>query len=266
MLSKILEDSDIFLGNNKDINNEALFFQKINTWVMHQVYASWDNPEPILNLNKNELTYLKKICFSKTRGIHTYSFLGLQKFLRSYKLSDIDTRWGWKDPRNTFTLPIWKSIFPDSKIIHIYRNPVDVANSLKYRIDNEKLFNSKISYKNHIKKLLLLGKITGYKSIKVRNLYDSYLLWSSYVRRAFEYNDIMHIKYEELLDTPNKILNSLFEYLDIKVNESKISKYSSYFNKDRKYAFLKDDKLCSFYEDIRKSPLLKELGYCNIKK
>ena len=92
------------------------------------------------------------------------------------------------------------------------------------------------------------------------------MLWSSYVRRAFEYNDIMHIKYEELLDTPNKILNSLFEYLDIKVNESKISKYSSYFNKDRKYAFLKDDKLCSFYEDIRKSPLLKELGYCNIKK
>ena len=28
MLSKILEDSDIFLGNNKDINNEALFFKK----------------------------------------------------------------------------------------------------------------------------------------------------------------------------------------------------------------------------------------------
>ena len=55
MLSKILEDSDIFLGNNKDINNEALFFQKINTWVMHQVYASWDNPEPILNLNKMNL-------------------------------------------------------------------------------------------------------------------------------------------------------------------------------------------------------------------
>ena len=27
MLSKILEYSDIFLGNNKDINNEALFFK-----------------------------------------------------------------------------------------------------------------------------------------------------------------------------------------------------------------------------------------------
>ena len=86
--------------------------------------------------------------FSKTRGIHTYSFLGLQKFLRSYKLSDIDTRWGWKT-LEILTLPIWKSIFPDSKIIHIYRNPVDVANSLKYRIDNEKLFNSKISQESY---------------------------------------------------------------------------------------------------------------------
>ena len=31
----------------------------------------------------------------------------------------------------------------------------------------------------------------------------------------------MHIKYEELLDTPNKILNSLFEYLDIKVMKAR---------------------------------------------
>tara|TARA_B100001939_G_C16645526_1_gene489502 strand:+ start:369 stop:587 length:219 start_codon:yes stop_codon:yes gene_type:complete len=60
----------------------------------------------------------------------------------------------------------------------------------------------------------------------------------------------MHVKYEELLDNPNKILNSLFEYLDIEINENMISDYSSRFNKDRKYAFLKDDKLCSFYEDI----------------
>ena len=266
MLSKILENSGVFLGNNKDINNEALFFQKINTWVMRQVYASWDNPEPILHMNQNELNYLKKICLGKIQGMQTYSFLGLQRFLRSNKLTDINTRWGWKDPRNTFTLPIWKSIFPDSRIIHIYRNPVDVANSLKYRAGNKELFNSKMSFKNYIKIFLLSGKITGYRSIKVRNLYDSYLLWSSYVRRAFEYNNIMHVKYEELLDNPNKILNSLFEYLDIEINENMISDYSSRFNKDRKYAFLKDDKLCSFYEDIRKSRLLKELGYSSMKK
>ena len=69
MLSKILENSGVFLGNNKDINNEALFFQKINTWVMRQVYASWDNPEPMLHMNQNELNYLKKICLGKIQGM-----------------------------------------------------------------------------------------------------------------------------------------------------------------------------------------------------
>ena len=69
MLSKILENSGVFLGNNKDINNEALFFQKINTWVMRQVYASWDNPEPMLHMNQNELNYLKKICLVKIQGM-----------------------------------------------------------------------------------------------------------------------------------------------------------------------------------------------------
>ncbi len=71
MLSKILENSGVFLGNNKDINNEALFFQKINTWVMRQVYASWDNPEPMLHMNQNELNYLKKICLGKIQGMQT---------------------------------------------------------------------------------------------------------------------------------------------------------------------------------------------------
>ena len=71
MLSKILENSGVFLGNNKDINNEALFFQKINTWFMRQVYASWDNPEPMLHMNQNELNYLKKICLGKIQGMQT---------------------------------------------------------------------------------------------------------------------------------------------------------------------------------------------------
>ena len=48
---------------------------------MRQVYASWDNPEPILHMNQNELNYLKKICLGKIQGMQTYSF-GFTRFFK----------------------------------------------------------------------------------------------------------------------------------------------------------------------------------------
>ncbi|MEA2554551.1 MAG: hypothetical protein QOJ65_2727, partial [Fimbriimonadaceae bacterium] len=41
--------------------------------------------------------------------------------------------WGWKDPRNSLTLPFWKAVIPDLKVIVPIRNPIDVGASLKKR-------------------------------------------------------------------------------------------------------------------------------------
>jgi hypothetical protein len=41
--------------------------------------------------------------------------------------------WGWKDPRNSITLPFWKSIWPDLRVVMCVRNPLDVAISLMTR-------------------------------------------------------------------------------------------------------------------------------------
>jgi hypothetical protein len=43
--------------------------------------------------------------------------------------------WGWKDPRNTITLPFWQSLFPDLKVVVCLRNPLEVAQSLMKRGD-----------------------------------------------------------------------------------------------------------------------------------
>jgi len=42
-------------------------------------------------------------------------------------------RWGWKDPRNSITIPFWRSLLPDVKIVICVRNPVEVAASLRKR-------------------------------------------------------------------------------------------------------------------------------------
>ena len=41
--------------------------------------------------------------------------------------------WGWKDPRNSLTLPFWQSLIPDLRYVICLRNPIDVASSLRKR-------------------------------------------------------------------------------------------------------------------------------------
>lgn len=41
--------------------------------------------------------------------------------------------WGWKDPRNSLTLPFWLRLIPDLKVVIALRNPLDVAESLEKR-------------------------------------------------------------------------------------------------------------------------------------
>ena len=41
--------------------------------------------------------------------------------------------WGWKDPRNSLTLPFWQQLLPGLKTIVVVRNPLEVAHSMRER-------------------------------------------------------------------------------------------------------------------------------------
>jgi hypothetical protein len=41
--------------------------------------------------------------------------------------------WGWKDPRNSLTLPFWQRLVPGLRYVICVRNPIDVAESLRAR-------------------------------------------------------------------------------------------------------------------------------------
>jgi len=41
--------------------------------------------------------------------------------------------WGWKDPRNSLTLPFWQLLLPEVRYVVCLRNPIDVAASLERR-------------------------------------------------------------------------------------------------------------------------------------
>jgi len=39
--------------------------------------------------------------------------------------------WGWKDPRNSLTLPFWQGIVPQLKVVVCVRNPLEAASSIR---------------------------------------------------------------------------------------------------------------------------------------
>ena len=41
--------------------------------------------------------------------------------------------WGWKDPRNSLTLPFWTHLIPNLKVLIVLRNPIEAAQSLHMR-------------------------------------------------------------------------------------------------------------------------------------
>ncbi len=51
-----------------------------------------------------------------------------------------DRPWGWKDPRNSLTLPLWRLLVPDLRVVVCVRNPLAVVQSLADRGANSQTF------------------------------------------------------------------------------------------------------------------------------
>ena len=57
LLTKILSKY-IYFGNMLDDNNESIYFQRINRWLLSCNSCSWDNPSSFNSINQDELNIL----------------------------------------------------------------------------------------------------------------------------------------------------------------------------------------------------------------
>jgi len=138
MLVMILMELGFFPGAKLDKNLESIYFIRLNKWVMRRAGGAWDYPMPTHHLLQDSDYFLevKKILHNSLKSRSFAEYSGSKKDWIFNTKSNISRMWGWKDPRNTFTFPIWNSIFPKAKLIYIKRNGVDVASSLLHRTNN----------------------------------------------------------------------------------------------------------------------------------
>ncbi len=269
IISSILENIGLFIGNEKQGDFEAIFFLNINDGLLKKANLSWDNLEEVpIKWEKHNKEVLVKEIKEKINSKHFKHFLKKQK-----SIEQIDALWGWKDPRNTLTFDIWNEIFPQAKVLHIYRNPIDVANSLRKRY-LESLDTKKYLIKTLKKVPNVLAEVR--KERRITNNYNPSFfvdieygvsLWEMYVSEALRVKSIlpseryMEVKYELFLDAPEKELNKVIDFIGLNCSKEKLNNSLAVLNKSRKYAFLNSQYLIKQYQKIKQRKLLETLGY-----
>ena len=268
LLVKVLQELGVFMGNDFEENNESMFFNKINDWLLSQAGASWDCPENFNHLSNDFKDLMVEIVQRKLKNTYLKKYLG-----SSYRsIYDSSFIWGWKDPRNTFTIDVWKEIFTKPKVIHIYRNPVDVINSLTKR-ETSKITVTGNPTRTGIKKWFygyrLPKKRLFYHSFKSLNFTANFDLWKTYTNKAFNMKkeggtEVLHISFENLIEKPEIIIKKIVEFCNLKVDERNHKDFLQTIDKTRKFAFVKNAELVEFYKTIKNDKLITRLGFGDI--
>jgi hypothetical protein len=270
MIAGMLEELGLFMGNHKDRNNEAFLFMKLNDWLMEQNSCSWDNPRSFSNFLENE--DVRNLTTGQIQSIlqsgYMMSYLGKEYFSQRSSSMQLDFPWAWKDPRATFTLPFWLEVFPGARIIHIFRNGIDVANSLKTRHENYLQRNMK-----KLKTGKYLPKYRFWKKMKLRSVGDSmrcssleggFSLWEEHIEEARRHvatmgMDALEICYEDFITDPVAHLEKMTIFCKLQPGEEQLNRVAKRVNRNRINAFLDDPELTAFAQSV--SARLKAHGY-----
>ncbi len=254
MLGRLLEDLGLFAGIRKDDNNEAIFFKELNEWLMAQCGARWDMPGAIQYLRGNEkvLTYISDYISYLLDSPRAIQFLGIRRYLSTHGITKQKVPWGWKDPRNTFTLPVWLRIFPEAKVIYIERHGVDVAKSLYVR-SQKGFVNTSRKYMKYRFIVPFRPKRGGFiESPRCASLEGGFSLWQMYVAQAqvvmekLKKHQLLRLRYEEVLENPMSSLSQCVDFCGLDVSKQQLKTVIADINVSRAYSYLKEQELRDF--------------------
>jgi O-antigen biosynthesis protein len=127
LVAQVLRECGLDLGPDDELlppneeNREGFWenrhFVALNDELLSSLGGSWSSP-PELPQGWETAAELEPL---RERGRELVERFGVKE------------PWGWKDPRNSLTMPFWRQIVPDVKVVHCVRHPVEVAASLAQR-------------------------------------------------------------------------------------------------------------------------------------
>ncbi|KTG16292.1 MULTISPECIES: sulfotransferase [unclassified Guyparkeria] len=267
LVGRLLEELGLFVGKGKDENNEAIFFQALNSWLLAQCGSRWDNPGQIGELWQHEqamelIEDYVRFMMASPRAI---DFLGVRGYLLNRSIMNHRHPWGWKDPRNTFTLPLWLRLFPRAKVVCIERHGVDVAQSLVTREAHSEV-RARGKYRRYKYLTWIRPKRGGFmESARCATLDGAFSLWQEYQAEVDRLADkvpadrIVRVRYESLLAAPETSLRKLADFCGLAAEPEAVEKACRGVNAGRAFAYAADPELVAFARS--KADVLAACGY-----
>ena len=143
MLTRLLHSCGLYLGpkdelmpaqaDNPDGFWEHLGFVALNDELLNELGGAWDLPphrdENFTHAGLDPLRMKARLLIERfnCRGSRAGCAGNTPATTESTHV------WGWKDPRNSLTLPFWQGLLPGMKTLIMVRNPLEVAHSMKER-------------------------------------------------------------------------------------------------------------------------------------
>lgn len=262
MITKMLESLGLFVGAEKEINHEALFFWKINNWIFDIHTATPEKPYNLRYTNPECRKIIhESLDYFAQSGKRKYYLGGLTSRYKNIK--EVDVPFGWKDPKNTFTIDFWKHVFPNPKIIHIYRNPIDSVSSY---IERDLALKNRFewNWKKKLKRDWLISN-KFHENFRLYNLNEGYDLWEEYVSKALslkdEFEQYTAVRYEDFLEQPKEKLKQLACFSGLNPSDEQLNAAIAGIQPDRAFAFMNNEEYMRVYQQLKNNPLMQQLGY-----
>jgi hypothetical protein len=245
----VLDKLGVFMGADRQADAESVTFMLLNERILHQCGAFWSEP------------MAAHFLLAEPRAQEQLAASALEALASQLDRYAGPTGWhrgakelppfGWKDPRNTFTLPVWKHVFPHLRAVHVVRHGVDVAASLARRhgqalraATGEAVPPALTVIRDHA--LGILSSRRGW------TLAEALTMWEQYVEkaraecaalgeRAFE------IRYETLLSEPERVVPALAAFCGVPVPApATVAALLDGLERNRAFAFRRDPALREF--------------------
>jgi hypothetical protein len=135
--ARALEIVGLQIGQRLDSHRESKALQQLHEDYLQRTGAAWHNPKPFLKHMQTSdghcdcVEYLRSNI--KTHFGQIFGYRNDPKGIWRRLRLKFGAPWGWKEPRTTLFAPAWLEIFPDARLLHVIREPLAAAESIRER-------------------------------------------------------------------------------------------------------------------------------------
>jgi hypothetical protein len=260
LLVDILDKLGVFMGADRQADSESVAFMLINEGILHQCGAFWSEPMSA-HFMLEQPNVVEQLAASAREALAAQleKYAGPSGWHLAAGASELPA-FGWKDPRNTFTLPVWKQVFPNLRAIHIVRHGVDVAASLARRHAEALRAATGESVPSAL--TVIRDRALGVLSSRRGwTLAEALTMWERYVEKARRESATLgeralEIRYEDLLLQPERVIPAVAKFCRVPALGGALL---DGLEPSRAFAFRRDPKLVAVAGSVRE--VLARYGY-----